>query len=296
MMMTWSRTRTLVAGIALIAITNAAALIGVAYNRNGDPESRLRLSQRELSQPYPFGLDRERTGLVLNLDWRVLPAETTTSYYPGSYGSPAWLDKPKLASLGFDVSRPAAAPSGARYYGRLLPREVLVVLELDGPAYRQALQRAQQRADDAAARAAASPGKAEVRPPVNTAGEQLKREQTSNSRLFAVDAGLDTAALREKYPDRSRYAIVRGSIRVQSYGGRGKDGELTGHIADLGNDRISVPPEFRREFESVPRTRGWGRPADAGLTPFQVTVAFGKRLEPWIVAASAGKAQATPSK
>ena len=35
--MTWSRKYTLVAGLGLIAMTNAIALFGVVYNRSGAP-------------------------------------------------------------------------------------------------------------------------------------------------------------------------------------------------------------------------------------------------------------------
>lgn len=285
MTMTWSRTRTLAAGVTLIAITNAVALYGVAYNRSGEPESRLQLSQRELWQPYQYGFDRESTGLTLNLQWRVPTADTDQPYPMGRYGSPAWLDQAKLASLGFDVTRAADTPAGERHYERLLPREVLVVLELDGPAYQQALQRAQKRADDEAARAATEPGKAGARRSAESAAEQLKREQASSSRLFAVDVGLDAAALRSQYRDRGRYAIVRGSVRVVYYG-RGAGARLSGHLEGLSNSSISVPREFRHVFASMPRGPVYGDVAQGAL-PLQVTVAFGKRFEPWIVAASA---------
>jgi hypothetical protein len=46
-----------------------------------------------------------------------------------------------------------------------------------------------------------------------------------------------------------------------------------------------VPLAFRKAIESAPRSVP---PAAApGARPFEVTVAFGKRFEPWIVAASA---------
>ena len=50
--MRWSRTHTLVAGLGLIALTNAVALLGVAWNRSGEPDATLQLSQRELQPPY----------------------------------------------------------------------------------------------------------------------------------------------------------------------------------------------------------------------------------------------------
>lgn len=266
MKLTWSRAHTVVAGTLLIVISNAVALIGVSYNRSGDPESQLKLSQRELWQPFRYGLDEERGGIVLDLRWRVLTEELGGMYYGDNYGAPLWLDKAKLASLGFDVSRGPDMPAGRRYHEKQLPKEVMVVLEFDGPAYQKALVRARARAE----------------------ADQLRREETINSRLFAVDAGLDAVLLREKYPDRTRYAIVRGSVRLQFEGNRTGDAQLTGHITDLHNHRVSVPHEFRDAIVALPRASMYGSAAE-NVPPFQATVAFGRRLEPWIIAASSGQ-------
>ena len=93
--------------------------------------------------------------------------------------------------------------------------------------------------------------------------------------------------LRNKYPDRSRYAIVRGRVRVSFYGGSATTpAQLTVHLSEVINDRISVPPEFRPAFDSLPRTSTRG---EVTASRFEVTLAFGKRFEPWIIAASAGK-------
>ena len=49
--MNWSRWHTRFTGLALIAVVNGIAISGVAYNRSGEPESKLRLSERELYPP-----------------------------------------------------------------------------------------------------------------------------------------------------------------------------------------------------------------------------------------------------
>lgn len=288
MRIAWSRASTLLAGIVLLALTNAVALVGAAWNRSGAPESELKLTQRELWQPYRHGLDEEGAGLTLDIRWRVLTAGQADSYYVNYHGAPEWLDRAKLESLGFDVSRRSAAASMDRRYERLLPREALLVLELDGPAFQKALERARERVAKEAAREAAGSGRKGSRDPAQSAAEQLKREETSGSRLFAVDAGLDAQALRAKYPDRARYAIVRGTVRAQFNRNRSGEGEFTGHIENLVIRQVSVPLEFRAALGPVSRIKPW---QDAGgqVSPYQVTVAFGKRFEPWIVAASAGK-------
>lgn len=273
--MMWSRWHTLIAGCALIVLSNAVALIGVAYNRSSEPESRLNLTQRELREDYRFDVDNDNSGLTLSLSWRVLTTDSQNVYDYGSYnGAADWLSTAKLESLGFDLSLPAEVDDRKRVHSRQLPKEVFVVLELDGPAYQFALQRAQQAAEQAS--------KVDQQ---KKAVQRLVRERTANSRLFAVDAGKDIAMLRAQYPDRERYAIVRGSVRMQWLSG--KSPRWGGYIAEIANDRVHVPLEFQPAIQMPQTPRGESR-SDAGV-PFQATVAFGKRLEPWILAASARK-------
>jgi hypothetical protein len=283
MTFTWTRTHTFAAGLALIVLTNAIALGGVAWNRSGEPESVLKLSQRELARSRDYGLGREEGGLQLRMRWRALPADSNTDYYWEFQGAPEWLDEVKLASLGFDVSPLPPARRGTWREDRQLPREALIVLELDGPAYQKALERARARAAKEAAKGAKT-GKTGPGTPAEQAATHLRNEETVSSRLFAVDAGRDAQALRAKFPDRARYAIVQGKVRVTYLSGRGKQARWTGYIDDILNDQVNVPLEFRKTIESAPGTvRRF--PAAAAGPAFEVTVAFGKRFEPWITAA-----------
>lgn len=290
-MIAWSRRRALVAGVALIVLTNAVALVGVAYNRSA-AESSLRLGERELWLPWNSGFEAENSGLALRLAWRTLAAEREgTTAFDMSYavmgGAPAWLDRAKLAELGFDVARAEEMTKGRMRFEKQLPREVLLVLELDGPAYRQALERARKHADSQEALRAANPGKKEFEERARMAREQLGREEREASRLFAVDAGLDAATLRAKYPDRARFAIVRGEVRPQFDGYRNRN-RLAGYISKLSVESVNVPHELRPVLEPVPR-RGRGRPNEKAA-PFEATAAFGERFEPWMTAAARGPA------
>ena len=260
-MIAWNRRYTLIAGVALILSVNAVVLAGVAYNRSGDPTSTLQLSERELRHG-PLS-SKENSGVSLNLVWRV------------RHGNDApdadWLDQAKLAALGFDV----ASERAERKYKRWRSKEVLLVLELDGPAYRQALARAQQKADDEEKLLLANPGNKEFERRAKRAREAAENEARQASRLFVVDAGLDVEALRAQYPDPTRSLIVRGQIRPQRVTHDRQD-RLSGHISALSVAQINVPLEFQPVLKRAA--------AIDKAASFSATVAFGKRLEPWLVA------------
>jgi len=280
-MMTWTRTKTLIAGIALIVAANAAALFGVAYNRSGEPDSTLRLSQRELHIPYGWRVGSENTGIALNLRWRVLVKDTeaTRGYDHGNYGSPSWLDEAKLASLGFDV--PTDKKS---VHARQLTREVLLVLELDGPARELMLARARHQLMKEETLLAANAGKKEFENRVKSAKTNLENEESKNSRLFAVDAGHEIEALRALYPDRTRYAIVHGKVQPRVVKQNNVE-HLVGYISGLMVSQINVPLEFQQAIGQRPQ----GGKHEAEQRVYAFDVAFGKKLEPWIVAESISK-------
>jgi hypothetical protein len=258
----WSRWHTLTAGLALIVATNVVALVGIMYNRGGEPTAVLEVTARELRAPGSWGFESENSGLSLGLDWRVASG-AEDDYGIAGYGSrAAWLDRRRLAELGFDVSVPADHPRAERHYERQLPREVLIVMELDGPAYQFALRRAVERA--------ARPGATEYD------AKRLASERETSSRLFLVDAGLDYESLRARYPDKSRYAIVRGKVRVDRWLVKNK-GSLNGFVSQLSVPALNVPVELRGVL---------GRDASGYTT----TVAFGQRLEPWFAAARKSRA------
>jgi hypothetical protein len=269
-MMKWSHT--LIAGSVLILLVNAVVLFGAAYNRSGEPEGQLLLSQREL-QNYRWNEIRDNSGITLGLNWRVAQAQQNNyglGYSAGKWGAPAWLDKAKMSELGFDAVKLASRPEINRRYKEALPREVLLVLELNDQAYQQELQRAKDYAEQSKALQAGNPDSVEFKQRAKISEENYQREQRDNSRLFVIDAGIDLQTLRITYPDRTRYAIVHGLIRPNIV--YGKDGIIGGYISELHAERINVPFKFRQVFDNV--------------APYEVTVAFGKRLEPWIVGAS----------
>ncbi|MGO9446253.1 MAG: DUF4824 family protein [Thiobacillaceae bacterium] len=287
----WSRRHTLLAGMAVILITNAIALLGAAWNRSGEPESVLKLTQRELRQPN-WGLNRENSGIALNLAWRVpltnlgnvgpnyfFGNDMGPNYFAASGGAPAWLNKAKMESLGFDVPPIPPTNSDDRWVDKQLSKEVLLVLELNGPYCQQALEYAQRYAAKMGANLAAHPNSEQSKRNVMQANEWVKREENENSRLFVVDAGLDQAVLRAKYPDRTRFAILRGKVQPWRRGVNNEN--VGGYISGLSIDAINVPFEYRTLFERADRTTRYGLSSPS--FPFKATVAIGQRLEPWFI-------------
>lgn len=259
----------------LVILTNAAALGGVAYNRSGEPESELLLSQRELGVPPWRRAEADNSGITLTLDWRVIADQFEPDFvgfaYLPRWGVPGWLDQGKLAQLGFDMSRPVTAPDAGRHYEKMMSREVLLVLEFDGSAYQQELEHAREFARKEAALLAANPDGKEFVDRAKRARELLEKEERDFSRLFVIDAGLELQQLRAAYPDRSRYAIVHGQIRPVLRQEKNRTW-LSGSISHLAAQQINVPAGDRKIFEA---------------SRYEVAVAFGRRLEPWITAASA---------
>mgnify|MGYP001163293867 CR=1 FL=1 len=277
-MKAWSRTRTLGVGLGLIALTNAVALGGVWWNRAAIPESTLILSERELGLPWRALRNRENSGLALNLNWRVAEREAGEfiSGYTVNGGSPEWLDAARMQALGFTVGD-AGSDTERRRYTRQLPRAAIFVLELDGPAAQRALERARENAAHHAAAAAANAGNKEFAGRAKHAQDLLTQEENTSSRLFVIDAGLDAHALRQKYPDRTRFMLLHGTVRPSIRDRGPGQPQATGYVARVGSGPVHVPHALRGPLESL---RARGEPG--GGDRFSATLFVGQRLEPWI--------------
>ena len=243
--------RGLLAGLVLILLTNAAILAGVAWNRRGEPDAVLTLTERELQLPWNAG-DEDDTGLVLRLEWNPR----------GIAGKalPAALPAATLRELGF---RRSPLPGRSQP-----PRTAWVVLEMEGEAWQRWLAERRREAEEQRAKAEESDC-----PP----GHEIEQMEMSESRLVLVDAGLDREALRRRHPDWRRSIIVPGVV------------EADGLVSELGVESIYVPLRLRPVLdeivtaELVKRHRIAGA-EDAPRPPrYRMDVAFGRRGEPWLV-------------
>lgn len=282
-----SHRQALWAGLVILFVVNAVALGGAAWNRS-QVESQLRLGERELRTPYAWQRDNEDSGVALTLAWRARPAqgEEISGYLsPYSYygSQPTWLDNAKLAELGFSLT-PPPVDAGNRDWRRRGHR-VLLVLELDGEAYAQSLALAGERANAAKAKSAASPANKDFADAAKIAAEALATEQNDASRLFAVDAGLDRSRLRAKYPDRQRYVLVEALVQTYWSRDSSKNWRLEASIQRLMDMQIHLSRAQAQTLAPALESAGMRSYGSGPGLPIEVDVAFGRRLEPWIVAA-----------
>jgi len=159
---------------AVVIVSNALVLFGVARNRAGAPLETIQLTQRELPKGFS---EKEDTGVSLRFNWnRDVPGRYRYSGF-------SWLDQAKLESIGFNT---AAALRDPKH--QPLPRPAFVVFEYNGPAWEQWVQAREQ--------------------------EFSQFDPTVLSRLVPIDAGRSPEPLLQKYSDRQKYLIVRGVIRA----------------------------------------------------------------------------------
>jgi hypothetical protein len=154
----------------------------------------------------------------------------------------------------------------------------LFVLEFDGPAYAAALAQERLRRDEEAATAAMNPSREEFARRAKKAADAARYAEHEASRLFVVDAGLDRQALRARYPDRNRYAIVRGVLQPFV----SPAGKPAARIDRLSIGDVNVPYEFRQSLGRLAMAERMRR-RDAPRNKFEATLNWGKQLEPWVL-------------
>jgi hypothetical protein len=270
------------AGLAVILAVSGGTLLGVLWNRTGTPDAVLELEEREL---ILLPAERENSGRAMT--W-VIDGERGQWFS----ASPPWLDRAKLAALGFDTSVDAEADDAERHYRAQPARPVFVALELGGDAFRKYLAAWEERLRKEAAGA-----EGELPSPERL--EEIERELAtapeSASRLAAVDADQDREALRARHPDRSKVAILRAVARIRwDRPGAGTDkppkpAQIEGTLRELQPGTLTVPPRLHAAFEALPLEESGPALFDADHiallgrpSRYRVRVAFGRSLEPWI--------------
>jgi hypothetical protein len=265
--------------LALLVVVNTAVLGGVAWNRSGQPEATLQLTERELPLRYRYVRSEENSGFALNL--RLFEDSR----------SPEWLDEQKLRELGFRPERYYAADeSGYERDKRALPRRVYLVLEFDGPAWQAAFEEREQQLAELNTKIEIGEATVKQR---ESRQRSLERMRHSGSRLVAVDAGEDPVVLRDRYPNTTRYLITTAEFRMRI--DRSKSPEMggpvvRGHVGRILGSRMHVPLQHHEALQAVlgGETRRHGRRGAGSVESarYAVTLNYGKRYEPWVAGIS----------
>lgn len=222
------------AGFATIVVVSVGMLFAAYYNRLGSPESVLELSEREVAPSLDGAEQSKNNALSLRLLWRVeSPDGNATLTNSPSLQRVPWITRQKLDELKVAPSRDVRSHLWA---------SVLVVLELNGPAYQRAL----------AGRCA---------PPAASVEKGACGREEMQSRLYVVNAGRNLRDLRNMYPDRAHYAIVHGVLKIAL---DAPSGEVTGYVDGLNIETVRWSGSLAKHS-------------------YKAVVAFGRRLEPWVV-------------
>jgi len=240
--------------VAVVIVTNAAMLAFAWANRTSTT-SALRVTEREL---YPDLMSDRDSSVRLRLR-HVRPAEYRD-----------WLDAAKLTSLGLTCrSRTGGPPIGA---GCGLPRRAFVALEFDGPAWQEVIARRTEERD-ALLRKSSDTNSYD-----RSAARQLDDLIRVGTRLVAIDASLDAAALRQAHPDERVIilpAIVRAWLAIPP--GAASPPVMAGTIDPVTTAivlSVGGAQWFRTNLAS--RYRGDGSPR------YSVDLVVGRRYEPWV--------------
>jgi len=266
----FTSSRLFILGFIIIALTNIIILSGVAFNKTGTKESHITLTQRELKPPY--WTNRENSGSALKISWQSLGQETYNRYSGWRY--PFWLNEKKLKELGFNMNTDDH---------KKLPisKEVFVVLEYNGNSYNKALNSAQAQFKEKKKLYETDRENREAKNKFDSAKKQLERVRVTQSRLFAVDAGLNPEKLRTKYKDRSHFIITKAIIKPRFNSWKDKK-EITGQIQKLSTGNIHVSLKHGKILKSILKDKKSNR-NDIVPPRYKVELAYGSRFEPWII-------------
>ncbi len=280
----------LIPAIVLIVLTNVVVLAGVVYNRSGEPDATMTLTERELHWRDSWrNVDREDSGLYLKLKIN----SSGYDRYNWKHREYALLNQEKLAELGFDTTFPLKGSMASRYYSRQLPRQAYVVLEFEGDAHQNWLQ-LQKKQIEKLKQELLEEKKPDKKKSLRNFIRQNEKSLISESHLFVVDAGQDASKLREQYTDRSRYIITPAVFRISLHYEPSKKNPhllskpyLSGWVQKLSIEEIHVPSDYRSFFISDIKTHTKtylpkGKPLSDLKPRYRVTLNYGKRHEPWI--------------
>jgi hypothetical protein len=273
----------------VVVFSNAVLLWNGSSNQSGAPESELELTDREVRPSYG---NEDSSQVELFLVWTADTGAVNPRGFDWAGRSPVWLDRQKLASLGFDVSVPPESSRAEIHYLGALQRRLFVALEMDGPAYRDLAAKRAAAETKPAPSEPSQPGSTKDRAPSRPApsaptrleappsGEPPAANPESLTRLVLVDAASDPGTLRAKYPDTTKVMIRRARVRV-SYHRHDEEARLVGTIDSLEPESIYVPQPVAGSFPKY-LGRVPSPPAPGAEPRFRLKLRVGSEYAPFV--------------
>lgn len=267
----------LMAALTLIVLINLIILAGVRYNRTGEPDAVVTLTEREL---HLEASDKENSGVSLQLKLQSV-------HNKWSETSP-WFDRKKLEAVGFDCSQPIDAKEAAKYYKKQLSRQSYTVLEYEGQAWSDWQNWQEQQLRELETRVAGGKEKQEL---LDSRRKRFSREMVAGSRLFAIDAGNDPVKLRKLYPDKQKFIITPAQVRLRLLAvdetGKMRKPVLSGYVDEILTAVINVPRDRQGVLASLKQEeKNFYQDEDKRdfSLRYKIKLSYGRRYEPWVVA------------
>lgn len=261
--------------LVLLVVVNAVVLSRVSENRSGEALARLWLTEREL--PKTQWLPLENSGVDLRLRWRTLSRLENGV----DDDMPPWLSGKKLEELGFVFANGLTKED---YRAKPQPeRQVFVVLEYNGPAYVEAVRRAERNLAqlEEPQRSGGQSGEDKLAPSSRQqAKKRIRIEESEMSRLFVVDAGINAQQLAASYHTSGRYLIASAVVQLLY---REENGRLWayGRLQRLTPERIHLPHAQRRQLERLLGEESRSH-QEGNLPRYEVELVYGRHGYPWV--------------
>lgn len=258
----------LIAGAALILLSNAVVLARVAYNRAGEPDLWT-FTERELKTPGRYHYrDRENSALVLTLSWQGTPNTDFDETWYWLKRRNIKVSRETLQALGFPTEYDCKKDT--RPY---LSEKAWIALEYDGPVHRDYLAALQTRLLEREQQAGPNPGEEQQRD-LKRLRKRVEEVDNTESRLYAVDVAPERETLERRYKDSAQHLILAANVMPW----RHCDKPVEVYVVDILNNRINVPRRYRRFFEELEG----GMSRDNGEPRYEVTVGYGRLGEVWL--------------
>ena len=269
--------RGLMVAIVTVVVADLAMLAGVRVDRSSDDIVFVTLDERELRLERP---EDGSSTLRLRFEGVDVGPHWTTGDQLRRTG---WIGPETLAALGFDLSIPAGDARAAQHYQSALSRPAVVAFDVGTDAWdrRLAEWRERRRAQDVIAGGVVRQGEPEA---------SIADVAAGASRLVPIDVASDAAALRGKYRHRAATLVLPVVVALRFDRGERVHSrtEVLGAVTEVLPRAIVVPARFLPVVKALETTTAPPPRADvpgvlAHAPRYDVTIAIGPALRPWIV-------------